>query len=351
MSEQAHSKVSRRQFFKVAGAAGVAAGLATGLTPFGAFGQAVKPWSQSGAEEYRVIAHDGVVSVFWAVVAHGTKAAGKDLGVTATFQGPDTFSPAKEASFVDLAIAAGVDGIATTISDPVIMGPPVQRAAKAGIPVVTINVPPPGFPNIDPKFPKFVNGADLSYIGQVEKAAGENIAKKLISAGLKSGDKAVVFNHEPGNTSLLARIDGIKAVLGAAGILVKVVEIPGEQHGVSEGIISEYFRNNPDVSAAFGLGPDGTIPILAALKSLNKKPGDILVGTFDLETTTVQGIKDGFIVATVDQQQYLQGYYAVLALHMFHDFKFSPSDYNTGKGLVDASNVDQIQQLVQQGIH
>ena len=39
MSERVASRISRRQFIKVAGAAGVAAGLATGLTPFGAFGQ------------------------------------------------------------------------------------------------------------------------------------------------------------------------------------------------------------------------------------------------------------------------------------------------------------------------
>lgn len=49
MSERVASRISRRQFIKVAGAAGVAAGLATGLTPFGAFGQAktltIKQWS------------------------------------------------------------------------------------------------------------------------------------------------------------------------------------------------------------------------------------------------------------------------------------------------------------------
>jgi len=48
------------------------------------------------------------------------------------------------------------------------------------------------------------------------------------------------------------------------------------------------------------------------LKTLGKKPGDIIVAGFDLSSDTVAGIKNGYIGLVSDQQPYLQGFLPIL---------------------------------------
>jgi len=291
------------------------------------------------SQEYRIIAHEGNVSSFWAVVGRGVEAAGKALGVTAVFQGPDSFSPSQQADFIDAAINAGVDGIGTTYSDAAIIDPAVQRATDAGIPVVTLNAPPP------PGSASFVTGAPLSYIGQREEAAGANVANFVANTtSCDSSSKVLLINHQRGNSALDDRESGIKSVYSN----VKIIDTPGTDFGSSAGIIEGVL--NDSFCAVFTLGPDGTVPLLSVFNSTNVAPGKFAVGVFDLGEATVGGIKDGFINAAVDQQQYLQGYYSVVELDLFNKFGFSPTDINTGVGLVTPDNVAQVAELAASGI-
>lgn len=295
--------------------------------------------SVAQSQEYRVIAHEGNVSGFWAVVGRGVEAAGKDLGVTAVFQGPDTFSPSQQADFIDAAINAGVDGIGTTYSDAAIIDPVVQRATDAGIPVVTLNASAPAGSAL------FVTGAPLVFIGQQEEAAGASVANFIASTtSCDSGSKVLILNHQRGNASLDARESGIKSVFSN----VQIVDTPGTDFGTSSGIIEGVLDDS--FCAVFTLGPDGTVPLLSALDAQSVAPGAFAVGVFDLGSVTVGGLKDGFINAAVDQQQYLQGYYSVVQLHLFTQFGFSPTDINTGVGLVTPANVDQVAELAAAGI-
>lgn len=291
------------------------------------------------SEEYRIIAHEGSVSSFWAVVGRGVEAAGNALGVTAVFQGPDTFSPPQQADFIDAAINAGVDGIGTTYSDPAIIDPAVRRATDAGIPVVTLNVPAP------PGSASFVTGAPLVYIGQQEQAAGANVAGFIANTtACDGGSKVLVINHQRGNAALDAREAGIKSVFSN----VQIIDTPGTDFGTSAGIIEGVLDDS--FCAIFTLGPDGTVPLLNVFDSQGIAPGTFAVGVFDLGEVTVNGLKDGFLNAAVDQQQYLQGYYSVVQLDLFTKFGFSPTDINTGVGLVTPDNVDQVAELAAQGI-
>ena len=65
-------------------------------------------------------------------------------------------------------------------------------------------------------------------------------------------------------------------------------------------------------------------------------------GGFDLLPNTLDGIADGDLDFTIDQQPYLQGFYTVMEMAMF---KLSggltgPSEINTGLKFVTKENVD-----------
>src|SRR3990172_7285715 len=76
---------------------------------------------------------------FWCTVEKGIADAAKDMGVKVTVLGPDKFDLEKTAALIDQAVAAKPDGIALTVTDPVLFKEPILRALDAGIPVVAYN--------------------------------------------------------------------------------------------------------------------------------------------------------------------------------------------------------------------
>jgi len=73
------------------------------------------------------------------------------------------------------------------------------------------------------------------------------------------------------------------------------------------------------------------------------------MASFDLEPVTIQAIKDGICEGAMDQQQYLQGYMAVVELYLNAKFQLDPADYDTGRGFVTPENVDAVAALVKAG--
>jgi simple sugar transport system substrate-binding protein len=75
-----------------------------------------------------------------------------------------------------------------------------------------------------------------------------------------------------------------------------------------------------------------------------------VVGGFDLLPNTGPAIKKGITKAVIDQQPYLQGYFTVVQLAMVKYGRFTPFDIDTGRGIVDDSNVDEVLDLVKKRI-
>ena len=54
-------------------------------------------------------------------------------------RGPDTFTPAIEVDEFRAAVARKPAGILVSVADPKLMGPEINKAIAAGIPVITID--------------------------------------------------------------------------------------------------------------------------------------------------------------------------------------------------------------------
>ena len=271
---------------------------------------------------------------FWCVVEQGIAEAAKQMNVNVTVLGPDEFDLEKTAQLIDQAVAAQPDGIALTVTDADLFREPIQSALDAGIPVVAYNA------GAGP----LVDGIHyLTYLGQDEYAGGYLGGLKLAAEG---GTQGVCINQQVGHTGLDKRCAGFIDALAEKGIPAEVlatVDDPAE----SQTIISDYYTANPNTDIFMSLGPNVANPFYAFMEEAGLGPGDITMGTFDLSPEIIAKIKDGTTMFGIDQQPFLQGYGAVMALMLQHRHGISPAlpVTPTGPGFVDASNVEVVEAL------
>jgi simple sugar transport system substrate-binding protein len=86
------------------------------------------------------------------------------------------------------------------------------------------------------------------------------------------------------------------------------------------------------------------------LSSAGFGPDDVYGAGFDLSPPTVEAIRSGYTDLVIDQQQWLQGYMAVLQICLTNNFAFTGLHIDTGAGFAHADNVELLADLVEQQI-
>ena len=279
-----------------------------------------------------VITH-GDDGVFWSVAQKGAEQAGADLGITVKYQGANN-DGAVEAGFIDQAVSDGVDGIAVSLADPDALEGSVKAAVAAGIPVVTLNSGSDLFKEL---------GA-ITHVGQDETVAGNGAGEQFNALG---ATKILCVKQEQTNVGLEARCNGADDTFD--GEVVQITTSGDADPVASQGEINAALAADEDIDAVFATGPIGAHLAVLAAEELGR---DVLIGAVDLSTDILADIKDGKAAFTIDQQQYLQGYLAVVFLYL------NVTNANTvggglpvytGPGFVTADNVDAVVSLVEAG--
>jgi len=193
----------------------------------------------------------------------------------------------------------------------------------------------------------------FGYVGQNLYQAGYTLggacAKRF---NLKAGDRALVYGL------LAEEIRGLRSKgcvdsLKAAGLTVDYLEISADvdrDPALGTPIVAGYISAHPDVKLIITDHGGLTGTLTSYLKSAGKKPGEVIGAGFDLVSTTLDGIKEGYIGVTLDQQQYLQGYLPIQQICLTKKYGFSGLYIDTGGGLVDKTNVDPVVELAKKGI-
>ena len=86
-----------------------------------------------------VVTHGQASDPFWSVVKNGVDQAATDMRVTVEYQAPATFDMVAMSQLIDAAVASNPDGLVVSIPDADALGPSIQAAIAAGIPVISIN--------------------------------------------------------------------------------------------------------------------------------------------------------------------------------------------------------------------
>jgi simple sugar transport system substrate-binding protein len=270
------------------------------------------------------------------VVEKGSDDAAKDLGVDVTLLTTDKFDLEATAQNIDRAVAANPDVLMVTITDAVLFDEPIRRAIDAGIPVIA-------YDSVDTR-PREERIPYMTYVGPDDYQGGYQAGDHFIKAG--GATKAVCINQQVGHALLELRCQGLKDRLAEDNIPVDVLGI-SEDPAQSTTTISDYYASNPDTDMFLTLGPTGADPFYAFMEAEGLQPGDVLHGTFDLGPKIVEKIKDGTSLFAIDGQPYMVGYLPVFWAAMLHRYGLGPSTdiTATGPSFVDASNVEQVEEL------
>ncbi|MGQ9623592.1 MAG: sugar ABC transporter substrate-binding protein [Candidatus Caldatribacteriaceae bacterium] len=279
---------------------------------------------------FRLVTHGGD-DPFWAVVQKGAMDAAKELGckVDVDLCGGDLTLQLKR---FQEAVAMKPNGIALVINDDTAWDKPVEEALAQGIPVIGMN-------NDDSQ--GAVGNARLCYIGQSEKAAAYRLARRLFDEAKEKGvdfSKAHVAMaaEVPGANYAKIRSSGVLEAMKEYGITsYEIIDAGGLEMTTVESRETSYLLAHPETTFLIGLGGICTDRLTASLKAAGKQPGEIIAGGFDTTPDTLNGIKEGYVTATIDQQQYLQGYFAVYVLYLYNKYGFTPN-IDTGGYLVDS---------------
>ncbi len=192
----------------------------------------------------------------------------------------------------------------------------------------------------------------MGYAGVDLYEGGKLTAEHMMAQGLKAGDKAMVYGvfsqAERGQSE-----KGLADTLEAAGLEVDRLEITQEANSdasLAVPILAAYIAAHPDLRA-IGTQHGGITGILAeTLQKAGKQPGDIIVGGIDLGPATIDGLKSGYVSATLDQLLYLQGFMPVLQCVMTAKYKMPGLSLNTGAGTVTPATIDDLVELIDAGI-
>ncbi len=327
-------ELSRRNLFTRTAAVGAgASGMATLLAACGDADDEAKGSGTTRRNFTFAYPQSGGTERFLRVVRNGAEQAGKDMGVEVKITATKKFDQVEQGRLVRAAAASKPDGIITGVWDGDIMREPVTSAVDAGIPVVIMNS---GADFVEPF------GA-VTYVGWDEAQVAVDAGERMKDEGAK---QVLAVNHEVGSLPLDIRLDGFKK--GFAGS-IRTIGVEGTDPVDARNRIRSALGGS-DFDGLIALGQPSGDPALQALRDTGKN-GDVIFGTFDFSPTLLDGIEAGDISFAVDQQQYLQGYYSVVALTLLRQYEFRPPEKSlTTGGFVTKENAGAINTLAKQTI-
>lgn len=275
---------------------------------------------------------------FAGAVKMGSDAAAKALGTKYQYTAPADLSnmvPDYTRLFNE-AIARKPKAILFINFNPKVFKPLIKKATDAGIAVSLYNSGSDTFKDV---------GA-IGYAGEEPISQGQAAGK----AALESGAKTLVCVNHLEDEELQRRCAGARQVVEAAGGTVAELNIPPADSTNDAAITQDlqgYLKSHGDIDGMITLGGNVATDAVLARKNLGKS--NIKIGTTDVSTGALKAVKSGELDYVIDQQPYLQGYYALQMAVQYLRYGIKPnSAIDTGGLIIDKSNVDRTLEIQKQ---
>jgi ribose transport system substrate-binding protein len=287
---------------------------------------------------YMIVTHTSLS--YWQTAAAGFNKAAAQYKVKARVVGPENYNPQAELTALREAIAAKPAGILISVSEVTVLQAEIDAAVKAGIPVITFDSDAEGSRRL------FFIGTNNLESGRL---GGQRVIQKL------GGKGNVVFFTMPGQPNLEERLKGFKEAFATRPDIhiMNVVDMKGDaRYAFDWAQESLALTGDKKVDAFVCLDSSSGKAVADALKRSNVT--DRLMVAWDVDTDTLNSIKDGTIDSTIAQKPFTMAYIGLKALDEVHHYppKLLTKDYSsdafapypvfvdTGTALVDKSNVD-----------
>ena len=289
-----------------------------------------------GDPRIAVVTHGQASSPFWTIVRTGVQAAERQMGAQVDYEAPDVYSLERMIELIDQAVATDPDGLVVSIPEPG-LGPAIRRAARAGIPVISINSGSDVFREL---------GA-LAHVGQPEGRAGYAAGQRLARAGVR---RAMCVNQQVGNLGLDARCAGLARAMREAGGTSRVMGVDDQSTATPRRIGAAVVEF--DVDGILAANATSGLQAVDGVAGVKRSP-KVSIAAFDLGPEVLEAVRDGKMLFAVDQQPYMQGYLPVVMLANRARYGLLPAQGDvvaTGANFVTRENADQAIELAERSI-
>ncbi len=275
---------------------------------------AALPQASQAQDAVRIIAvtHGQASDPFWSIVKNGMAKAAEEAGVSLDYRAPETFDMVQMAQLIDAAVNQRPAGLIVSNPDPDALGPAIEKAVAAGIPVISVNSGVDAVSRLGIKL----------HVGQEERAAGKAAGERLAELGATN---ILCINHEVGNASLDQRCEGLAEgfTAGKTTVLPTTAD-PSEVEAKIQAALSSDTTVDGILTLSAPLAGEPAVNVVERT-GLRER---VKIGTFDMSPGFLQAVEAGKADFAIDQQPYLQGYLPVSFLAL-----------NARDGLMPAGNV------------
>ncbi|KLU58641.1 D-allose-binding periplasmic protein precursor [Peptococcaceae bacterium CEB3] len=265
----------------------------------------------------------------WLKAKKGFDDAAKKYNFTGDWVGPQGIDANAMIQQIENAIAMKADGIITMALNPQAFQPVLDKATKAGIPVVLVNSDAP-------------NAQRLAYVGTNNANLGTAGAKEIIKK----------LNGKPANVIIMqSTMDATVANQMAEAYIKELKTVPGTKILAREPDNSDMttavqkfenlLRTYPQTNVIIGVAAEVAPAAAQVVNEMGLKGKVLIMGIDDMQQTT-DAIKSGTVYGSEVQNFYRMGYQAaqILVNNIRNGKKPSSPIIDSGTVFVDKNNLD-----------
>jgi ABC-type sugar transport system substrate-binding protein len=207
--------------------------------------------------------------------------------------------------------------------------PAIEQINEAGIPVINCNTK---FYDPDIKYLTFVafqnfDGAKLS----VEAGA------KLIN----NKGNVIILEGVTGAQTSIDRTEGAKAVIAEhEGLTLLAQQTTNYSRPEALQVMQDFLQKYPNIDLVFGASAEVALGAAEAIRQAGRQ-GKITLVTINTYQEAIEGVRDGRITLTVDDQSWKQGEECVLAAQRYFNGETLPPEIMIEGKIIDSSNVEE----------
>lgn len=245
--------------------------------------------------------------------------------------GPASADAVEQARLIDDLIARGVDGIAVSCNDPTACADPIDRAAAAGIPVMTWDSDSP-------------DSQRFTFLS-IDNYAGGQRAADLLAEAIGGVGEVAILTGVPGALNLEERVEGFRDRLASTYPHVEIVRVVASHEDITVGVqgVEETMQAHPQLAGWFfaGMWPlfadRGSMPLWESAA----RQGTLKTVAFDALPLELELLRDGYLEALIGQKYWRWGYDSVDIVynHVLYGNEY-PAVIDTGLDVVTRNNVE-----------
>ena len=269
----------------------------------------------------------GANHIFWQTVHAGALKAAGEFGFEVEWNAPTLeVDSHRQIEIVDSMVNRRLAGIVLAPVDRRALTGPVDRAARAGIPVSI--------------FDSAVDTEQIISYVATDNAEGGRMAARRMAEALGGKGKVGIIGFMAGSASTMEREDGFQDEIRSRH---KGIEIVGLQFGMADrakamAATENMLTAHPDLAGLFADNESSSAGAAQALRV--RKARQVKLVAFDASQQLVDALREGVIDSLVVQNPFRMGYEATRAIGLHLRGATPPRKVDSGATLVRREDLD-----------